>query len=113
MLPSLIELLRIADESYGTILYCFGKDEIDDEKMGEATKARPLIVAYARSEEQIRETVINTAAAQAILSEYSELERDGIARKEAKHREPAHKLKIDQNKLQNCRSNILNLVNVL
>ncbi|CAB1077943.1 hypothetical protein D1AOALGA4SA_5718 [Olavius algarvensis Delta 1 endosymbiont] len=27
--------------------------------------------------------------------------------------EPAHKLKIDQNKLQNCRSNILNLVNVL
>ncbi|CAB1083160.1 hypothetical protein D1AOALGA4SA_10740, partial [Olavius algarvensis Delta 1 endosymbiont] len=26
--------------------------------------------------------------------------------------EPAHKLKIDQNKLQNCRSNILNLVNV-
>ncbi|CAB1078056.1 hypothetical protein D1AOALGA4SA_5821 [Olavius algarvensis Delta 1 endosymbiont] len=28
-------------------------------------------------------------------------------------REPAHKLKIDQNKLQNCRSNILNLVNVL
>ncbi|CAB1072372.1 hypothetical protein D1AOALGA4SA_1557 [Olavius algarvensis Delta 1 endosymbiont] len=29
------------------------------------------------------------------------------------HKEPAHKLKIDQNKLQNCRSNILNLVNVL
>ncbi|CAB1077661.1 hypothetical protein D1AOALGA4SA_5447 [Olavius algarvensis Delta 1 endosymbiont] len=29
------------------------------------------------------------------------------------HIEPAHKLKIDQNKLQNCRSNILNLVNVL
>ncbi|CAB1076960.1 Flagellar synthesis regulator FleN [Olavius algarvensis Delta 1 endosymbiont] len=29
------------------------------------------------------------------------------------NREPAHKLKIDQNKLQNCRSNILNLVNVL
>ncbi|CAB1081955.1 hypothetical protein D1AOALGA4SA_9595 [Olavius algarvensis Delta 1 endosymbiont] len=28
-------------------------------------------------------------------------------------KEPAHKLKIDQNKLQNCRSNILNLVNVL
>ncbi|CAB1084184.1 hypothetical protein D1AOALGA4SA_11711 [Olavius algarvensis Delta 1 endosymbiont] len=27
--------------------------------------------------------------------------------------EPAHKLKIDQNKLQNCRSSILNLVNVL
>jgi len=30
-----------------------------------------------------------------------------------KSKEPAHKLKIDQNKLQNCRSNILNLVNVL
>ena len=30
-----------------------------------------------------------------------------------KYIEPAHKLKIDQNKLQNCRSNILNLVNVL
>ncbi|CAB1081503.1 hypothetical protein D1AOALGA4SA_9154 [Olavius algarvensis Delta 1 endosymbiont] len=29
------------------------------------------------------------------------------------YKEPAHKLKIDQNKLQNCRSNILNLVNVL
>ncbi|CAB1082704.1 hypothetical protein D1AOALGA4SA_10308 [Olavius algarvensis Delta 1 endosymbiont] len=34
-----------------------------------------------------------------------------ITQKKAK--EPAHKLKIDQNKLQNCRSNILNLVNVL
>ncbi|CAB1068489.1 hypothetical protein D1AOALGA4SA_379 [Olavius algarvensis Delta 1 endosymbiont] len=31
----------------------------------------------------------------------------------AQGKEPAHKLKIDQNKLQNCRSNILNLVNVL
>ena len=27
--------------------------------------------------------------------------------------EPTHKLKIDQKKLQNCKSNILNLVNVL
>ncbi|CAB1082397.1 hypothetical protein D1AOALGA4SA_10019 [Olavius algarvensis Delta 1 endosymbiont] len=32
---------------------------------------------------------------------------------QAQYIEPAHKLKIDQNKLQNCRSNILNLVNVL
>ncbi|CAB1075070.1 hypothetical protein D1AOALGA4SA_2890 [Olavius algarvensis Delta 1 endosymbiont] len=32
---------------------------------------------------------------------------------DTKNIEPAHKLKIDQNKLQNCRSNILNLVNVL
>ncbi|CAB1079482.1 hypothetical protein D1AOALGA4SA_7193 [Olavius algarvensis Delta 1 endosymbiont] len=36
-----------------------------------------------------------------------------IGRAEILNIEPAHKLKIDQNKLQNCRSNILNLVNVL
>gem|GEM_PF-2325180 len=35
------------------------------------------------------------------------------AKRLGKSIEPAHKLKIDQNKLQNCRSNILNLVNVL
>jgi len=40
---------------------------------------------------------------------------DGIAEEiiTSLSKEPAHKLKIDQNKLQNCRSNILNLVNVL
>ncbi|CAB1080568.1 hypothetical protein D1AOALGA4SA_8248 [Olavius algarvensis Delta 1 endosymbiont] len=36
-----------------------------------------------------------------------------ITNQDATPIEPAHKLKIDQNKLQNCRSNILNLVNVL
>ncbi|CAB1072445.1 hypothetical protein D1AOALGA4SA_1576 [Olavius algarvensis Delta 1 endosymbiont] len=37
----------------------------------------------------------------------------GFSTRKAQPIEPAHKLKIDQNKLQNCRSNILNLVNVL
>ncbi|CAB1081680.1 hypothetical protein D1AOALGA4SA_9326 [Olavius algarvensis Delta 1 endosymbiont] len=42
------------------------------------------------------------------------LSLDKVATLTGKHPlEPAHKLKIDQNKLQNCRSNILNLVNVL
>ncbi|CAB1068173.1 hypothetical protein D1AOALGA4SA_272 [Olavius algarvensis Delta 1 endosymbiont] len=39
--------------------------------------------------------------------------RDLAIRPNVLNVEPAHKLKIDQNKLQNCRSNILNLVNVL
>ncbi|CAB1083021.1 hypothetical protein D1AOALGA4SA_10608 [Olavius algarvensis Delta 1 endosymbiont] len=42
------------------------------------------------------------------------MRKDGVAKGLGlRSLEPAHKLKIDQNKLQNCRSNILNLVNVL
>ncbi|CAB1077963.1 hypothetical protein D1AOALGA4SA_5735 [Olavius algarvensis Delta 1 endosymbiont] len=43
----------------------------------------------------------------------TDIRRENLQTLAKKTIEPAHKLKIDQNKLQNCRSNILNLVNVL
>jgi len=76
----------LAGEAYGFILYCFGNEIIQKEFIGKTKDNRPVVVAYARCEDQIRDVILDAAAAKAILTEYPELERDGVARKEARHR---------------------------
>jgi len=75
-----------SDEVDGLILYCFGQ-EPPPKALPTITKdGLPLVVAYANCEEQLREMILDVAAAEAILEESPELSRDGVARKEARFR---------------------------
>jgi hypothetical protein len=77
------------DEIDGLLLYCFGNEQ-DPPTFPTATRdGRPLIIAYAACEEQIRDMVLNAAAIKAVLRDAPELERDGVARKEARFRASA------------------------
>ena len=73
----------------GLLLYIFGTQrEVAD--VPELTAGgKPLIVAYAPCERQIKELVLEAAAAQTTLREAPELAHDGVARKEARFRAEA------------------------
>jgi len=73
-------------EADGLVLYCFGNEIIQEAFPRHTKDNRPAVVAYARCEDQIKDVVMDAAAAKAILTEYPELQRDGVARKEANHR---------------------------
>lgn len=75
-----------ADGADGLILYCFGNESGLEGVPSETEDGRPLIVAYADCEEQIREMVLEAAASKAILRESPELARDGVARREVRFR---------------------------
>lgn len=70
----------------GLLLYCFGREPAAPGFPSHTPDGRPVIVCYVSCEEQIRDAVLDSAAAKAVLRESPELVRDGVARKEAKFR---------------------------
>jgi len=74
-----------SDETDGLILYCFGKESELEIPPDRTEGGRPVVIAYSDCEEQIREMILEAAAAKLVLTDTPELERDGVARKEARH----------------------------
>jgi len=70
----------------GLLLYCFGTKKRITSLPKQCSDKRPLVVAYASNQNQIKEIALEVAAAKAILKESSELVHDGVARKEARFR---------------------------
>ena len=77
----------IPKEGYdGLLIYSYGHDKGRLEIPSSCSDDKPLIVAYVSYENQIKELAIEHAAALAVLNEAAELQRDGVARKEARYR---------------------------
>lgn len=70
----------------GLLVFCFGNERIEQGIPKMCRDGRPLIIAYAPCQNQIKELALEAAAAKAVLTEAPELVRDGVARKEAKYR---------------------------
>ncbi len=88
---SLSELQEItpecsSDDVDGLILYCFGKEAPSETFPFHTKNGRPIVIGYAKCEEQLREMILDVAASKAVLKEASELLHDGVARKEASFR---------------------------
>lgn len=90
------DLKCMSDETDGLILYCFGKEDMPSDFPACTSDNRPLVIAYARCEDQIRDTVLHAAGTRAVLREYKELERDGVARKEAGYRAKTAELELQR-----------------
>ncbi len=77
----------------GLLLYCFGKGPLPESFFNAMANGledgRPLVIAYNPCEEEIREMVLDAAAAREVLTKSRELDRDGVARKEARFRASA------------------------
>lgn len=70
----------------GLIIYAFG-DQIELKNIPiVCPDSRPLVVIYCAHKNQIKEIVLEAAAAKAILDESPELTYDGVARKEVRYR---------------------------
>lgn len=78
-----------SSEVDGLILQCFGREPEPPAFPSRTQDGRPLILCYAACEDQIRELVLDAAAAKAVLRESPELVHDGVARKEARFRAQA------------------------
>jgi hypothetical protein len=70
----------------GLLLYVFGNDEPANGFPGRTADGRPVLVAFAKEEDRLRERALEATAAAAILTDAPELERDGVARREARFR---------------------------
>lgn len=73
----------------GLVLYAFGREVAPSEVPSTTEDGRPILVCYVPCEEEIRDAVLDCAAAQAVLRESPELAHDGVARKEAAFRAQA------------------------
>lgn len=80
------ELIPDAQGYDGLILYSFGRELPDFFPPDQTPDGKPLLIAYSSNQEQIQDLILEAAAASAVLSESPELERDGVARKEARFR---------------------------
>lgn len=70
----------------GLLVYAFGNQPVVKNLPFYCADKRPLLVAYAARENQIKELVLEAAAARAVLIESPELIHDGVAKKEARFR---------------------------
>lgn len=75
-----------SNESDGLVFYCFGNEQQPPSFPSKTEGGLPIVVGYAACEDQIRDLVLDAAAAKAVLRDSPELARDGVARKEAKFR---------------------------
>ncbi len=75
-----------SEEADGLLLYVFGNDGPTKGFLPGTSDGRPVLVAFAREEDRLRERALEAAAAAAILTDAPELERDGVARREARFR---------------------------
>ncbi len=78
--------ISLSEDVDGLILYGFGRQALSGGFPHATRDGRPIVVAYTRCEEQIRDIVLHAAAAAAVLKESPALERDGVARREAAFR---------------------------
>lgn len=74
------------DPADGLIIHAFGTDAPPSAFPQTAADGRPVLVAYAREADRLRDRAMEAAAAEAVLTELPELARDGVARREARHR---------------------------
>ncbi len=70
----------------GLLLQCFGEVESPEIVPAKTDDGRPILVAYAPSEKQIQQAIIEAASINIMIAESSELARDSVARKEARYR---------------------------
>ncbi len=77
------------EDADGLVLYCFGNEQAIDIPSSKTQENKPLVVAYADCEEQIRDMVLEAKALKEILTDSPEIARDGVARKEVKFRAKA------------------------
>ncbi|MEW6378866.1 MAG: hypothetical protein AB1611_04585 [bacterium] len=70
----------------GLLVYAFGNQTTIQELPPACADGRPILVAYTAHENQIRELILEAAAARAVFDEAPELVHDGVARKEARFR---------------------------
>jgi len=77
------------DDADGLVLYCFGNEQAIDIPPSKTQENKPLVVAYADCEEQIRDMVLEAKALKEILTDSPEIARDGVARREVKFRAKA------------------------
>ncbi len=74
------------DPADGLLLHAYGTDVPPSAFPRTAADGRPVLVAYAREADRLRDRAMEAAAAEAILTDLPELARDGVARREARHR---------------------------
>lgn len=85
----------------GLILYGFGNEPEPPDIPTATEEGLPIVLCYSSCEEQIRDLVLDAAAAKAVLRESPELAHDGVARKEARFRAQATE--------ERLRSHLINL----
>ncbi len=85
-LPSLMERTRTGENRLdGTVWLMLGRRKILDPLLETAGKGSPVIVAYSPCLEQVWQLMLEAAATREACSA-PQLERDGVARREARHR---------------------------
>ena len=70
-------------------MQAFGTVRRPGDVPAQTDSGKPVLVAYTPRERQIKEMALEAAAARGVLNEANELARDGVARKEARHRSEA------------------------
>lgn len=80
---------RCSNEMDGVLLYCFGREQSPPAVPSKTDDGRPIILCYVPCEDQIREAILDLAAAAAVLKQSPELTHDGVARKEVRFRAQA------------------------
>ena len=70
----------------GLLLQCFGEVELPETIPAITDDGKPVMVAYAPCEKQIRRAIIEAASVKKMIAESPELARDSVARKEARYR---------------------------
>nr|WP_319587911.1 hypothetical protein [uncultured Desulfobulbus sp.] len=77
---------NISKEADGLVVYCFDGTSEEIQFVEATPDGRPVLIAHASCEKQLREAVIEATATNNMLAESPELARDGVARKEARYR---------------------------
>ncbi|HQB07985.1 MAG TPA: hypothetical protein PK712_08995, partial [Rectinema sp.] len=80
------QTLEPLDGHDGLLVYSFGNQKNIQNLPKVCANGCPLLIAYAPHENQIKELALEAAAIKAVLLESPELERDGVAKKEARFR---------------------------
>lgn len=80
--------------SDGLMLYCLGKQDLPAKPPAATTDGRPVVIVHARDDDLIRDFALHAAASKKVLSAYPELERDGVARREARFRARASEIRL-------------------
>lgn len=83
-IPKLLDRPR-ADKADGTLWLMVGRSAAPEKILKVAQSSQPVVVAYSPCYEQVRQLLVDAAASIEVCMA-PELERDGVARREAKYR---------------------------
>ena len=84
-LPTIIERPRAEDDVDGTVWLMLGRQRKPEGILEIASKDNPVMVGYAPSLDQVRQLMVEAAATRDACTS-PQLERDGVARREARYR---------------------------